>query len=109
VVKHLSEHIVVMYLGQLVERATPEELFANPKHPYTRALLSAIPIPDPDIRMSRVKLRGELSSPINMGSGCRFVKRCPYASEECNEPIKQIEVSPDHFVSCHKVNSTELE
>lgn len=109
VVKHLSEHIVVMYLGQLVERATPDELFANPKHPYTKALLSAIPIPDPDIKMSRVKLRGELSSPVNMGSGCRFVKRCPYASEKCNEPIEQTEVSPNHFVSCHKLNSSELE
>lgn len=103
VVKHLSKYIVVMYLGQLVERATPDELFSNPQHPYTKALLSAIPIPDPDIKMSRVKLYGEISSPINMGSGCRFLKRCPYGSEECNETIRQIEVSSNHFVSCHKV------
>jgi peptide/nickel transport system ATP-binding protein len=109
VVKHLSEHIVVMYLGQLVERATPDELFKNPMHPYTKALLSAIPIPDPDIRMSRVKLHGELSSPINMGSACRFIKRCPYASEECNRPIEQVEVSTDHFVSCHKVYSFAIQ
>lgn len=108
VVKHLSEYIVVMYLGQLVERATPKELFLNPKHPYTKALLSAIPIPDPDIKMSRVKLYGELSSPINVGDGCRFLKRCPYGSEECNENLKQIEVSSNHFVSCHKVNSGEF-
>jgi len=103
VVKHLSEYIVVMYLGQLVERAAPDELFSNPQHPYTKALLSAIPIPDPDIKMSRVKLYGEISSPINMGSGCRFLKRCPYGSEECNEAVRQIEVSTNHFVSCHKV------
>lgn len=100
VVKHLSEHIVVMYLGQLVERATPDELFANPLHPYTKALLSAIPIPDPDIKMQRVILKGELSSPINMGAGCRFIKRCPYAEERCSQPLEQKEVSPDHFVSC---------
>lgn len=102
VVKHLSEYIVVMYLGQLVERAAPDELFSNPQHPYTKALLSAIPIPDPDIKMSRVKLYGEISSPINMGSGCRFLKRCPYGAEECNEPVRQIEISTNHFVSCHK-------
>lgn len=108
VVKHLSEYIVVMYLGQLVERASPDELFSNPKHPYTKALLSAIPIPDPDIKMKQVKLYGEISSPINMGSGCRFLKRCPYGSEECNKTIKQVEVSVNHFVSCHKVNSSEF-
>ena len=105
VVKHLSEYIVVMYLGQLVERAAPDELFSNPQHPYTKALLSAIPIPDPDIKMSRVKLYGEISSPINMGSGCRFLKRCPYGSKECSEPVRQIEISTNHFVSCHKVNT----
>ena len=105
VVKHLSEYIVVMYLGQLVERAAPDELFSNPQHPYTKALLSAIPIPDPDIKMSRVKLYGEISSPINMGSGCRFLKRCPYGSKECSEPVRQIEIRTNHFVSCHKVNT----
>ena len=105
VVKHLSEYIVVMYLGQLAERAAPDELFSNPQHPYTKALLSAIPIPDPDIKMSRVKLYGEISSPINMGSGCRFLKRCPYGSKECSEPVRQIEISTNHFVSCHKVNT----
>lgn len=101
VVKHLSERIVVMYLGQLVEQAEPKELFENPKHPYTRALLSAIPIPDPDIAMNRIMLKGEITSPINMGSGCRFMKRCPYASEQCAQPLVQKEVSPGHFVSCH--------
>ena len=74
VVKHLSDDIVVMYLGQLVERAKPDELFEHPLHPYTQALLSAIPIPDPTIKMEREILNGELSSPINMGDGCRFAK-----------------------------------
>lgn len=104
VVKHLSERIVVMYLGQLVEQAAPQELFENPQHPYTKALLSAIPIPDPDIKMDRVILNGELSSPINMGEGCRFKKRCPYAQRCCDEPLVQKEVSPGHFVSCHLVD-----
>ena len=90
-----------MYLGQLVEQAEPRELFENPKHPYTKALLSAIPIPDPDIKMNRIMLKGEITSPINMGSGCRFMKRCPYATEQCAQPLVQKEVSPGHFVSCH--------
>ena len=102
VVKHLSEHIVVMYLGQLVERAAPEELFRHPMHPYTKALLSAIPIPDPDVRMERLVLMGELSSPVNVGEGCRFAKRCPYTEPECGQPQRQAELRPDHFVSCRR-------
>lgn len=101
VVKHLSDDIVVMYLGQLVERVKPDELFEHPMHPYTQALLSAIPIPDPTIKMEREILNGELSSPINMGEGCRFAKRCPRATPECGRPIHEIEASPGHFVSCH--------
>lgn len=101
VVKHLSERIVVMYLGQLVEQAEPEELFKNPVHPYTKALLSAIPVPDPDMKMNRILLKGEITSPVNMGSGCRFMKRCPYATEKCKEPLMQREISQGHFVSCH--------
>ncbi len=104
VVKHLSERIVVMYLGQLVEQAEPNELFENPLHPYTKALLSAIPIPDPDIKMERIMLKGEITSPINMGSGCRFMKRCPYATPQCGQPLEQKEVSPGHFVSCHLID-----
>jgi peptide/nickel transport system ATP-binding protein len=103
VVKHLSEYIVVMYLGQLVERAKPDRLFDHPQHPYTRALLSAIPIPDPDVRMKREILKGELSSPINMGIGCRFAKRCRYAVPQCAEPLTETEVEPDHFASCHRI------
>ncbi len=102
VVKHLSNQIVVMYLGQLVEKASPDQLFHNPCHPYTQALLSAIPIPDPDIPMRRMVLKGELTSPINVGPGCRFAKRCNYAKPECNEASPEmVEVEPGHVVPCH--------
>ena len=104
VVKHLSDQIVVMYLGQLVEQAPPEELFRNPKHPYTKALLSAIPVPDPDAPMNRTVLKGEITSPINVKPGCRFAKRCIYATEECTRcSPEEREVSPGHFVACHQV------
>jgi len=104
VVKHFSDDIAVMYLGQLVEKAPAKELFKNPLHPYTNALLSAIPVPDPDYKMERILLKGELSSPIDPGVGCRFAKRCIYATEECsqqNVPLQ--EVTPGHFVACCKV------
>ena len=100
VVKHLSNQIMVMYLGQVVEQAAPEELFENPSHPYTQALLSAIPVPSPDIKMERVVLKGEISSPINMGEGCRFAKRCAYATEACMKPQVQQQIGPDHTVRC---------
>ena len=100
VVKHLSNQILVMYLGQLVE--TPKQLFKNPVHPYTQALLSAIPIPDPDVKMERVALKGELTSPINVKPGCRFAKRCIYARPECSQCSPQMtEVEPGHIVACH--------
>ena len=101
VVKHISNEIIVMYLGKIVERAKPDDLFANPRHPYTRALLSAIPVADPDIRQSVEILQGEVSSPINMGGGCRFAKRCRYAKPECSGTnIPEKEVESGHFVSC---------
>lgn len=104
VVKHLSTDIAVMYLGQLVEKAPAKELFRNPLHPYTNALLSAIPIPDPEIQTKRILLKGELSSPINPQPGCRFAKRCAYATEECGKTdIPLVEVRPNHFVACNKV------
>ncbi len=102
VVKHLSNNIVVMYLGQLVEQAPTPMLFARPTHPYTKALLSAVPIPDPDIKMNRVQLKGELTSPINPHPGCRFAARCPYAKDVCykaNVGLREIEQG--HFVACH--------
>lgn len=102
VVKHLSNDIVVMYLGQLVEKAPSDELFRNPLHPYTKALLSAIPVPDPDYKVERILLEGELTSPINPKPGCRFAKRCLFAKEECYSISPDLtEVSPNHFVACH--------
>jgi oligopeptide/dipeptide ABC transporter, ATP-binding protein, C-terminal domain len=107
VVKHLSNEIVVMYLGQLVEKTTPKQLFSNPLHPYTKALLSAIPIPDPDIKMDRIILEGELSSPINPPEGCRFAKRCIYARPECSaKKLSLVEEEPGHFVSCRLYDKT---
>ena len=104
VVKHLSTDIAVMYLGQLVEKAPAKELFRNPLHPYTNALLSAIPIPDPETSTKRILLKGELSSPIDPQPGCRFAKRCAYATEECGKtdiPLK--EINKNHFVACNKI------
>ncbi|MGL4307330.1 ABC transporter ATP-binding protein [Cetobacterium sp. SF1] len=103
VVKHFSDEIAVMYLGELVEKAPAKELFKNPVHPYTRALLSAIPVPSIKHKMQRVKLNGEITSPINPSPGCRFAKRCAYAMEQCKteSPILK-EVSPGHFYACHK-------
>lgn len=105
VVKHLSKNIVVMYLGQIVEKAPARLLFKNPIHPYTKALLSAIPIPDPDQPMNRVVLQGELSSPINVGPGCRFEKRCIYATDCCKKDTPKLEeVEPGHYVQCLHTN-----
>lgn len=102
VVKHLSNDIVVMYLGQLIEKAPSELLFKNPCHPYTKALLSAIPVPDPDYKTKRILLKGELTSPIDPAPGCRFVKRCPHASEACiGKDLPLLEIEKNHFVSCH--------
>jgi peptide/nickel transport system ATP-binding protein len=101
VVKHLSNDILVMYLGQMVEKAPSKVLFEKPLHPYTQALLSAIPVPDPDYVNNRVLLQGELTSPINPEPGCRFAKRCPYVTEACRKgPIPFKEVESGHFVAC---------
>ncbi|MDE7286689.1 MAG: ATP-binding cassette domain-containing protein [Lachnospiraceae bacterium] len=103
VVKHISQNICVMYLGQLVETSPSKELFKMPLHPYTKALLSAIPSVDIDHPSKRILLKGELTSPINPKPGCRFAARCPYASEECYEEQELKEITPNHFVSCCKV------
>ena len=101
VVRHFSNDIVVMYLGQMVEMAPALELFHHPRHPYTKALLSAIPVPDPDFKMERIPLKGEITSPINPEPGCRFSKRCPYMKDICiSGNIELKEVTPGHFVSC---------
>ncbi len=103
VVKHISDRIVVMYLGKIVEIANKHELFINPLHPYTKALLSANPIPDPTVkRKDRIILRGDVPSPANPPSGCRFHPRCWMAKPICSqEDPPLIEVQPDHYVACH--------
>lgn len=104
VVRHISQHILVMYLGQAVEKAPTEELFEHPLHPYTQALLSAIPSIDIHHPSTRIQLNGEITSPINPKPGCRFAARCPFAKEECQQPQKLEEISPEHFVSCCRVH-----
>jgi len=103
VVKHISDNICVMYLGQLVEKASTEELFKNTLHPYTKALLSAIPSVDINNPMKRVELKGEITSPIDPEPGCRFAARCPFATSKCKEPQKLREISKGHFVSCCRI------
>jgi len=101
VVNHFSDDIAVMYLGKLIEKAPSEELFANPTHPYTKALLSAIPVPSLHKKRERVLLKGEITSPINPKPICRFANRCPDVTERClNEEPKLKEISKGHFVSC---------
>ena len=104
VVNHFADDIAVMYLGQIVEKAPSEELFNNPLHPYTKALLSAIPIPELGVKRERVLIKGEITSPINPPDECRFAKRCNYACDKCRETPRLIEVKPGHFVACHLVN-----
>ncbi len=107
VVKHFATDILVMYLGQMVEMAPSKILFENPMHPYTQALLSAIPVPDPDFKMERIAMKGELTSPINPEPGCRFAKRCPYVSQVCTSREMVLkEMEPGHFVSCQMVQNT---
>lgn len=103
VVRHISHDICVMYLGQLVETASTEDLFISPLHPYTKALMSAVPSIDIDNPMKQIPLEGELTSPINPTPGCRFALRCPYACERCNSPQVLEEISPGHFISCCRV------
>ncbi len=104
VVRYISNDIMVMYLGQMVEKAASDELFFHRYHPYTRALISAVPIADIDHKRERIKLKGELTSPINPKPGCRFAARCIYAQQKCFEKNpKMEEVTPGHFVCCHFV------
>ena len=103
VARHISDDICVMYLGQLVETCPSKQLFERPLHPYTKALLSAIPSVDIDRPMQRIQLKGEITSAINPKPGCRFAPRCPYACERCYEPQTLQEVEKDHFVSCCRI------
>lgn len=103
VVRHISDDICVMYLGQLVETSSSGELFEKQLHPYSKALLSAIPSVDIHHKKERIILKGEITSPINPKPGCRFATRCPYSCERCGEPQVLEEVLPNHFVSCCRV------
>ena len=109
VVRHISDNISVMYLGQLVETSSSKELFSRSYHPYTKALLSAIPSTDIHHKMNRIVLKGEITSPINPPPGCRFAARCPYAKEACRQPQKLEEVAPNHFVCCCRVREVNPE
>ena len=109
VVRHISHNISVMYLGQLVETSPSKELFKKPLHPYTKALLSAIPSVDIYNQKKPILLNGELTSPINPKPGCRFASRCPHASEECMAPQELKETLPNHFVACCKVKQLNKE
>ena len=109
VVEHISDRIAVMYVGKIVEMTSTEELLYSPLHPYTEALLSAIPPADPDIHQNRIQLQGEVPSPANPPSGCIFHPRCSYAKAECKENIPTLqEVHPGHFVSCHFAKQLNL-
>lgn len=102
VVQHISDFVGVMYLGSMVETASKEEIFAHPLHPYTEALFSAIPVPDPDYKMNRIILEGSIPSPARPPSGCKFHTRCAKAMPKCSETAPEmIEAAPGHFVSCH--------
>ena len=102
VVEHISNTVGVMYLGNLVEYGATDDIFRNPLHPYTEALFSAIPIPDPTAKMSRIVLEGSIPSPSNPPSGCKFHTRCSHCTQRCKEEVpRQIEVEPGHYVVCH--------
>lgn len=104
VVRHISDDICVMYLGQVVEKSPSKELFTHPEHPYTKALLNAIPTIDIHSERKLEILKGELTSPINPKPGCRFAARCPYVAEKCKKPQKLEKISGDHFAACCRVH-----
>jgi peptide/nickel transport system ATP-binding protein len=109
VVAHISDRVAVMYVGKIVELASTAEIFAHPKHPYTEALMSAIPLPDPRPREKRVFLSGEVANPANPPTGCYFHPRCRYAVDICSkvEPTLE-EVTPAHYVRCHRARELNL-
>lgn len=109
VIEHISHRVAVMYVGQMVESAATEELFLNPRHPYTEALLSAVPRPNPRIQKARIILRGEVANPARPPSGCYFHPRCRYAESVCSAETPHLEeIAPDHWVSCHRAREIQL-
>jgi peptide/nickel transport system ATP-binding protein len=109
VVEHISDRVAVMYLGDIVELAGSEELYAGPRHPYTEALLSAVPSADPDLTMNRILLPGDVPSPINPPSGCKFHPRCRYAKDICSTKVPEWrEISHDHWAACHLSEELKL-
>jgi peptide/nickel transport system ATP-binding protein len=109
VIRHISDRVAVMYVGKLVEMASTNELFTHPLHPYTEALLSAVPTPDPRLKMDRILLTGDVADPANPPSGCYFHPRCRYAQKQCSveEPVL-VDAGGEHFVSCHLASKLEL-
>ena len=104
VISHICDNVSVMYLGKIVETASRDLLYFNPQHPYTKALLSAVPIPDPTVRKQRVILEGDVPSPIEPPTGCRFHPRCPQKFEDCDRREPEfVEVETDHTVACHLI------
>lgn len=107
VVRHISDRVGVMYLGKMVELSNSEELYENPLHPYTQALLSAVPVPDPSFERDQILLKGDIPSPADPPTGCTFHTRCPLAIELCKQQVPQfLEVKSGHYVACHLVNDT---
>ena len=109
VVEHISDKVGVMYLGRMVEFGKTEDLFAKPLHPYTEALLSAVPVADPTVQMERIPLMGEIPNPANPPSGCYFHTRCRYCTQKCKEKAPEyVELEPNHFVACHRAEELKL-
>ncbi|MBQ9781542.1 MAG: ABC transporter ATP-binding protein, partial [Clostridia bacterium] len=106
--KFISDKIGVMYLGSMVEFGNKKDIFSNPLHPYTKALFSAIPNPDPDKKMERIVLKGDIPSPANPPKGCRFHTRCPHATEKCKTDVPVYrEYEPGHFAACHLLSDED--